>query len=81
MSRKSGKTTKSMSISFDRSVFEFLLTIQNRSQYVNDAILEKKARNTSPEQKIREIQQQKRDLAIKITQLTAEEEKIKEKLK
>ena len=69
-----------MSISFDRSVFEFLLTIKNRSQYVNDAILEKKARNTSPEQKIRELQQQKRDLAIQITKLTAEEEKIKEKL-
>jgi hypothetical protein len=78
---KPGRTKRVKPISFDRGVYEFLLTLQNASEYVNDAVIEKKTRNTTPEQKIRELQQEKRDLAIKITKLTAEEEKIKEKLR
>lgn len=81
--RKKGRTKKVVGVSIDRDLWVFLeaLPFSSKSDYVNDAIREKQLREKTPEMKVKEIQQQKRDLAIKITQLTAEEEKIKEKLK
>ena len=81
MSRKlSQKTTKNATISFDRDLFEFLLTTRNRSEYVNNAVREKMFRDKTPEIRIKDIKDRKRELAIKITELTAEQTKIEEKL-
>jgi Arc/MetJ-type ribon-helix-helix transcriptional regulator len=81
--RKKGRTKKVVGVSIDRDLWVFLesLPFSSKSDYVNDAIREKQMREKTPEMKVKEIQQQKRDYAIKITQLTAEEEKIKEKLR
>lgn len=81
--RKKGRTKKIISASIDRDLALFIdtLPVNSKSTYINDAVREKQLREKTPELKIKEIRNLKKTLAIQITKLTDEEEKIKEKLR
>lgn len=82
MARKlTGRTTKVVPLSLDRDIANYLLTKSNKSEYVNNAVREKMFREKTPEIKIKEIKDRKRELAIQITKLTEEQSKIEEKYK
>ena len=59
-------------ISFQPEIWDFLEKKKNKSEIVNEAIKEYKEKRTIPEQKIKLLKQQKRELIKKINEIDEE---------
>ena len=75
---KSGRKKEAKSISFDREILKKLDKMGNASEFVERAVREKFKREENPEVALRQIRNEKRKLAIQITNLTDREEETME---
>jgi len=77
---KTGLKTEVIGLSIIKDNAEYLRKVRNSSRFVNQAISEKRKREENPEALLREIKEQKRELAKEMNALTDQESKITEQI-
>jgi len=74
--KKTGKRSETISVSLPLELVDFLNKIQNRSEYVEDAVRRKIFLEANPQVLLREIEREKRALVKKMNDLKDKEEDI-----
>jgi hypothetical protein len=77
---KTGLKTRVIGLSIIKENAEYLRKVRNSSQFVNQAISEKRKREADPIVLLKEIKKKKRELAIEMNALTDQESKITEQM-
>jgi vacuolar-type H+-ATPase subunit I/STV1 len=77
---KTGLKTEVIGLSITKENAEYIRKVRNSSRFVNEAISEKRRKETNPEVLLSEIKKRKKELAIEINALTDKEEEIKQKI-